>query len=153
MTGNAARYLYLARHGEASDDESELSARGRRQAELLGEPAAPGPPVGDPPRPSAPGGPDGPGRSTMSRRRTRSSRANPPGTMCLTFRPGTSCRPRSADAVLQRLAQFPKVEREAGPWLARAAPRAVHRPVDGDRPRHELVARTTSSSPGWCVPL
>jgi broad specificity phosphatase PhoE len=33
----AARYLYPARHGEATDDESGLSANGRRQAALLGE--------------------------------------------------------------------------------------------------------------------
>lgn len=33
----AARYLYLARHGEATPDESELTDTGRRQAVLLGE--------------------------------------------------------------------------------------------------------------------
>ncbi|WP_043625030.1 histidine phosphatase family protein [Nonomuraea candida] len=31
------RYLYLARHGEATPDESGLTEAGRRQAELLGE--------------------------------------------------------------------------------------------------------------------
>ncbi|MER5601092.1 histidine phosphatase family protein [Streptomyces sp. NPDC002265] len=31
------RYLYLARHGEATPDESELTETGRRQAELLGK--------------------------------------------------------------------------------------------------------------------
>jgi probable phosphoglycerate mutase len=33
----AARYLYLARHGEATPDESELTPAGRRQAARLGE--------------------------------------------------------------------------------------------------------------------
>ncbi|WUM89498.1 histidine phosphatase family protein [Streptomyces sp. NBC_00322] len=37
MTGTAARYLYLARHGEASPDESRLTDNGHRQAVLLGE--------------------------------------------------------------------------------------------------------------------
>jgi probable phosphoglycerate mutase len=32
-----ARYLYLARHGEARPDQSGLTANGRRQAELLGQ--------------------------------------------------------------------------------------------------------------------
>ncbi|MGC0407798.1 broad specificity phosphatase PhoE [Streptomyces sp. SAI-195] len=36
MTGTATRYLYLARHGEASPDESGLTDAGRRQAILLG---------------------------------------------------------------------------------------------------------------------
>jgi broad specificity phosphatase PhoE len=36
MTEAATRYLYLARHGEASPDESALTANGRRQAVLLG---------------------------------------------------------------------------------------------------------------------
>ncbi|MEY9874785.1 broad specificity phosphatase PhoE [Streptacidiphilus sp. MAP12-33] len=31
------RYLYLARHGEATPDEGELTDAGRRQAQLLGE--------------------------------------------------------------------------------------------------------------------
>jgi histidine phosphatase superfamily protein (branch 1) len=37
MPGTATRYLYLARHGEASPDESTLTEDGRRQARLLGE--------------------------------------------------------------------------------------------------------------------
>ncbi|WP_329563820.1 histidine phosphatase family protein [Kitasatospora sp. NBC_01266] len=36
MNGAAARYLYLARHGEALPDGSGLSETGRRQAVLLG---------------------------------------------------------------------------------------------------------------------
>ncbi|MEZ3179700.1 histidine phosphatase family protein [Streptomyces pimonensis] len=36
MTGTATRYLHLARHGEASPDESGLTEAGRRQASLLG---------------------------------------------------------------------------------------------------------------------
>ncbi|MEU9221128.1 histidine phosphatase family protein [Streptomyces sp. NPDC048376] len=36
MTGTATRYFYLARHGEASPDESGLTDAGRRQATLLG---------------------------------------------------------------------------------------------------------------------
>ncbi|RCG15688.1 histidine phosphatase family protein [Streptomyces diacarni] len=37
MTGTATRYLYLVRHGEASEDESGLTEAGRRQATLLGQ--------------------------------------------------------------------------------------------------------------------
>lgn len=37
MTDTAARHLYLARHGEASADETTLTENGRRQAVLLGE--------------------------------------------------------------------------------------------------------------------
>ncbi len=37
MPGTADRYLYLARHGEATPDESGLTDRGGRQAVLLGE--------------------------------------------------------------------------------------------------------------------
>jgi broad specificity phosphatase PhoE len=36
-TDRAARYLYLARHGEASADETALTEKGRRQSVLLGE--------------------------------------------------------------------------------------------------------------------
>ncbi len=34
---SATRYLYLARHAEATPDEAGLTAAGRRQAELLGQ--------------------------------------------------------------------------------------------------------------------
>lgn len=37
MTAAAARYLYLTRHGEASEDESKLTDTGRHQAVLLGK--------------------------------------------------------------------------------------------------------------------
>lgn len=37
MTGTAARYLHLARHGEASPSDSKLTDSGRRQAVLLGK--------------------------------------------------------------------------------------------------------------------
>ncbi len=37
MTATAARYLYITRHGQASEDESTLTEAGRRQAALLGE--------------------------------------------------------------------------------------------------------------------
>lgn len=37
MAGTASRYLYLVRHGEAKPDQSGLTERGRRQAELLGK--------------------------------------------------------------------------------------------------------------------
>lgn len=35
MTGSADRYLYLARHGGASHDETALTGAGRRPAALL----------------------------------------------------------------------------------------------------------------------
>ncbi|NEE43221.1 histidine phosphatase family protein, partial [Streptomyces sp. SID8455] len=36
MPATATRYLHLVRHGEATPDESGLTANGRRQATLLG---------------------------------------------------------------------------------------------------------------------
>jgi probable phosphoglycerate mutase len=37
LADGAARYLYLARHGEALSDESGLTEAGRQQAVLLGQ--------------------------------------------------------------------------------------------------------------------
>ncbi|MGW4722478.1 histidine phosphatase family protein [Streptomyces sp. NPDC004291] len=138
MTATAARYLYLARHGEALPDESGLSEGGRRQAVLLGERLRGAPlsaihhgplaraaetarlvreRLGDVPlRPSAPAGdyvPYLPHREELP--------------------------PESADALLDHLARFPAEEREQGPGLAREALALFTGPVAGDEPRHELV--------------
>ncbi|WP_432061711.1 histidine phosphatase family protein [Streptomyces sp. S1] len=138
MTATAARYLYLARHGEALPDESGLSEGGRRQAVLLGERLRGAPlsaihhgplaraaetarlvreRLGDVPlRPSAPAGdyvPYLPHREELP--------------------------PESADALLDHLALFPAEEREQGPGLAREALALFTGPVAGDEPRHELV--------------
>ncbi|MFF4867591.1 histidine phosphatase family protein [Streptomyces sp. NPDC090109] len=138
MTATAARYLYLARHGEALPDESALSEGGRRQAVLLGERLRGAPlsaihhgPLaraeetarlvrerlgGVPLRPSAPAGdylPHLPHREELP--------------------------PESADALLDHLARFPAEEREQGPGLAREALALFTGPVAGDEPRHELV--------------
>ncbi|MFC8587525.1 histidine phosphatase family protein [Streptomyces sp. NPDC057217] len=138
MTATAARYLYLARHGETLPDESGLSEGGRRQAVLLGERLRGAPlsaihhgPLaraeetarlvrerlgGVPLRPSAPAGdyvPHLPHREELP--------------------------PESADAMLDHLARFPAEEREQGPGLAREALALFTGPVAGDEPRHELV--------------
>ncbi|KOX34329.1 MULTISPECIES: histidine phosphatase family protein [unclassified Streptomyces] len=149
MPATAARYLYLARHGEASPDESALSDKGRRQAVLLGERLRGAPltaihhgPLaraeqtarlvreqldGVPLRPSAPAGdyiPHLPSREELP--------------------------PESADAMLGHLARFPAEEREQGPGLAREALALFTGPVAGDEPRHELVV-THNFLVGWLV--
>ncbi|MEV7794586.1 histidine phosphatase family protein [Streptomyces sp. NPDC087512] len=149
MTAGAARYLYLTRHGEASEDESTLTDNGRRQAVLLGKRLREAPLtvihhgplararqtarlVGDqldgvPLRPSEPAGDYIP---HMPRREELPS--------------------ESADAMLGHLASFPAEEREKGPELARAALARFTGPVAGDEPRHELVV-THNFLIGWLV--
>ncbi|MFB7574930.1 histidine phosphatase family protein [Streptomyces sp. NPDC056165] len=149
MTGTATRYLYLARHGEASADETNLTESGRRQASLLGERLRSTPlsaihhgplprarqtaqlisaELGDVPlRPSEPAGdyvPHLPAKEELP--------------------------PDAADAMLGFLDRVPEEERGRGPALAREALAEFTGPVDGDRPRHELVV-THNFLIGWLV--
>lgn len=149
MTATAARYLYLTRHGEASEDESKLADNGRRQAVLLGKR------LREAPLSAIHHGP--------------LARAEQTAQLVCEQLNGVPLRPselagdyipylpqreelpsESADAMLGRLAQFPAEERERGPELARAALAQFTGPVAGGEPRHELVV-THNFVIGWLV--
>ncbi|WP_030689749.1 histidine phosphatase family protein [Streptomyces globisporus] len=138
MTETAARYLYLARHGEASADESALTDNGRRQAVLLGERLRKTPLTAIHHGPLA--------RAEQTARLVGDQldgvplRVSPPAGDYVPYIPRREeLPPESADAMLGFLAQFPAEEREQGPGLAAEAVARFTGPVEGDRPRHELV--------------
>ncbi|MGV9690993.1 histidine phosphatase family protein [Streptomyces sp. NPDC003444] len=138
MTATAARYLYLARHGEALPDESGLSEGGRRQAVLLGERLR-GAPLS-----AIHHGPLARAEETARLVRERLGgvplRPSAPAGDYLPYLPHREeLPPESADALLDHLARFPAEEREQGPGLAREALALFTGPVAGDEPRHELV--------------
>ncbi|KAF4407661.1 MULTISPECIES: histidine phosphatase family protein [Streptomyces] len=151
MTGTAARYLCLARHGEATEDESALSPNGRRQAVLLGErlrdagvPLAAihhGPLsraaqtahlVGD----QLPGVP------------LEASEAA--GDYVPYVPRAEELPPDAAGRLLGFLERTPEDDRERGPGLAREALARFTGPVAGETPRHELVV-THNFLIGWLV--
>ncbi len=137
MTSRATRYLYLARHGEASDDESELTPKGRRQAALLGER------LRDRPLSSVRHGPLRRAEQTAElicgRLRCVPLQAEAAGDY-IPYLPQRDELPAdSADVLLERLAQFPREERERGPELASTALQQFTGPVAGREPRHELI--------------
>ncbi|WP_369148821.1 histidine phosphatase family protein [Streptomyces sp. R44] len=138
MTETAARYLYLARHGEANEDESALTDRGRRQAVLLGERLRKAPLTAIHHGPLA--------RAEQTARLIGDQldgvplRVSPPAGDYIPYIPRREELPaKSADAMLDFLARFPAQEREEGPGLASEAVARFTGPVDGDEPRHELV--------------
>lgn len=151
MTGTAIRHLYLARHGEASADESDLTEKGRRQAVLLGERLRGSPlsAIHHGPLP----------RAERTARLIREqlgdvpcelTRSEPAGDY-IPYVPREAELPAdSARAMLGRLAEFPAEERLRGPELARAALARFTGPVAGDEPRHELVV-THNFLIGWLV--
>ncbi|MEU5714983.1 histidine phosphatase family protein [Streptomyces sp. NPDC020403] len=149
MSAAATRHLYIARHAEASPDETELTENGRRQAVLLGRRLADvpfsavhhgplpravetarliGEQLGDVPlHPSEPAGdyiPYVPRRDEIP--------------------------PASADRLLGFLDGFSAREREHGPELVRTALARFTGPVDGDEPRHELLV-THAFLAAWLV--
>ncbi|MBC3989835.1 histidine phosphatase family protein [Streptomyces sp. AC563] len=149
MTGRAARYLYLARHGEATPDESELTNNGCRQAVLLGERLRRSPLSLVLHGPLA--------RAEQTARLVCEQLDGVPvrsSELAGDYVPHLPQRAElpaeSADAMLARLSQFPAEERERGPALAEAAIARFAAPVDGDEPRHELVV-THNFLIGWLV--
>ncbi|MGP9022541.1 histidine phosphatase family protein [Streptomyces sp. BR1] len=149
MATTATRYLYLARHGEATSDESDLTDAGRRQAVLLGERLRGSPlsAIFHGPLP----------RATRTAQLIADQLDGVPLEMSeiagdyIPYVPlKEELPPESADAMLDRLAQFPDEERERGRELAPAALARFAGPVDGDEPRHELVV-THNFLIGWLV--
>ncbi|ARF53105.1 histidine phosphatase family protein [Streptomyces gilvosporeus] len=148
-SGTAPRYLYLARHGEASPDESELTDNGRRQAVLLGERL----------RGSALSAiHHGPLPRTEQTARlicdqlddVPAQQSELAGDYVPYLAQRAELPPESADALLDRLAQFPAEECDNGPELARKALAQFTGPVDGDEPRHELIV-THNFLIGWLI--
>ncbi|MFI0807490.1 histidine phosphatase family protein [Streptomyces echinatus] len=149
MTGTAARYLYLARHGEASPDESELTDAGRRQAALLGERLR-GVPLtaihhGPLPRAEQTARLVAEQLDGVPRRRSEAA-----GDYIPYIPAREELPPEAADTWIRFLDQFPAEEREQGPGLAAAALAQFTGPVTGDEPRHELVV-THNFLVGWLV--
>ncbi|MER5305483.1 histidine phosphatase family protein [Streptomyces lasiicapitis] len=154
MPGTTARHLYLARHGEATPDESDLTDRGRRQAALLGER------LRDIPLAEISHGPLPRAERTAHLIRaqhnstTASTTAVTPSEAAGDYIPHLPTRDElpedAADAILDRLSAFPADERDRGPALAQAALDRFTGPVEGDEPRHELVV-THNFLIGWLV--
>ncbi|MFD7987716.1 histidine phosphatase family protein [Kitasatospora indigofera] len=149
MTATAARYLYLARHGEASPDESELTDAGRRQAVLLGERLR-----------AVPLAAIHHGPLARAEQTARLAGERLPGVplhrseAAGDYLPHLPAReelpPVAADAWLGFLGGFTAEERERGPGLAAAALAEFTGPVAGEEPRHELVV-THNFLVGWLV--
>ncbi|MPY30079.1 histidine phosphatase family protein [Streptomyces adustus] len=149
MTATASRYLYLTRHGEASEDESKLADNGRRQAVLLGKRLREAPLTAIHHGPLA--------RAEQTAQLVCEQLDGVPllpselAGDYIPYLPQREELPsESADAMLGHLAQFPAEEREKGPDLARAALAQFTGPVAGDEPRHELVV-THNFLIGWLV--
>jgi probable phosphoglycerate mutase len=149
MTDTATRYLYLARHGEASADETTLTESGRRQAVLLGErlQSTPLSAIYHGPLPRA---------QQTAQLISAQLDAIPlhqselVGDYVPYLPTKEELPPDSAEAMLSFLAQVPEEERNRGPALAREALSEFTGPVDGDRPRHELVV-THNFLIGWLI--
>jgi probable phosphoglycerate mutase len=139
MTGTATRYLYLARHGEASPDESGLTDAGRRQATLLGRRLRDVPltAVHHGPLPRA----EETARLVTDELEGVTARVAECAGDYVPHLPERDELPAgSADFYLDFLAGATEEERRRGPELARQAVRRFTGSVaDGDQDRHELV--------------
>ncbi|MFD9288615.1 histidine phosphatase family protein [Streptomyces sp. NPDC060030] len=146
----STRFLYIARHGEASPDETELTGRGRRQAALLGERlrGIPLSAVHHGPLPRA---------AQTARLVHEQLRQDVPLRVAeeagdyVPYVPSRKELPEdSADGFLGFVEQFPEDERTQGPKLADAAlARFTGVTADGE-PRHELVV-THAFLAAWFV--
>lgn len=149
MTGAAVRYLYLARHGEASPDHGGLTRTGRRQAVLLGERLRRSPlsAILHGPLPRA----EETARLIHGRLRGVPVRSSELAGDYVPHVPDRAELPaESADFMLDRLAGMPAGELDGGPERARRALAAFTGPAEGGEPRHELVV-THAFLIGWLV--
>lgn len=149
MPGTATRYLYLARHGEASPDESRLTAVGRRQAALLGQR------LRDVPLTAVHHGPLP--RAEQTARLIGDQLKNVPLHVSdiagdyVPYMPERGELPaESADFFLRFLAGVTDEERKSGSALARQALDCFTGPVDDEQDRHELVV-THNFLVAWLV--
>ncbi|MYQ43220.1 probable phosphoglycerate mutase [Streptomyces sp. LamerLS-316] len=150
MTATAPRLLYIARHAQASPDETELTEQGRRQAVLLGERlrGIPLSAVHHGPLP----------RAAQTARLVHEQlggdiplRVSEPAGDYVPYAPRREELPEeSADRFLAFVEQFPEAERARGPELADAAIARFTGPADGEAPRHELVV-THAFLAAWLV--
>jgi len=149
MPGTADRFLYLARHGEATPDESGLTGDGRRQAVLLGERlrGAPLSRIWHGPLPRAEQTARLVGEQLDGVPLVRSEAA---GDYLPHLPRRAELPPEAADGILERLAVFPAEEIAGGPEAAARALELFTGPVEGDEPRHELVV-THNFLIGWLI--
>jgi probable phosphoglycerate mutase len=149
-TRRAPRYLYLARHGEATPDESGLTERGRRQAELLGERlrGVPLSAVHHGPLPRAAQTARLAGERLGGGVPLHESEA---AGDYVPYLPERAELPAdAADRLLDFLAATTPEERAEGPLLAREALERFTGPVEGGEARHELVV-THAFLAAWLV--
>ena len=151
LSGVAARYLYLVRHGEALPDESGLSDRGRRQAGLLGEYLSSKPITVVSHGPLA--------RAAQTARLIAQAHGGAGLEVCmqeaagdyLPYAPERGELPEQvADRAERLVGVYGPEERERGAKLAAEAQRRFTGPVAGDVDRHELVV-THNFLVGWLV--
>lgn len=149
MTGTGSRYLYLVRHGEATADESGLTAAGRRQAALLGRR------LRDVPLAAVHHGPLP--RAEETARLIGEQLEGVPLRVAeaagdyVPYLPERSeLPPESADLFLRFLDGVTDEERANGAGLARRALELFTGPVDGAQDRHELVV-THNFLVAWLV--
>lgn len=150
MPSASTRFLYVARHGEATPDETELTEQGRRQAVLLGERlrGVPLSAVHHGPLPRA-----AQTARLVHEQLTRDvplTVSEPAGDYVPHVPRREELPAESADRFLAFVEQFPEAERSQGPELAAAALARFTGPVEGDEPRHELVV-THAFLAAWLV--
>ncbi|MEU3839367.1 histidine phosphatase family protein [Streptomyces sp. NPDC028635] len=145
----ATRYLYLARHGEATADETALTEAGRRQAALLGRR------LRDIPLTAVHHGPLP--RAEQTARLIVGQLENVPlnrtdvaGDYVPHVPEADELPDGSADFFLAFLAGATAEERTHGPVLARRALELFTGPVAGEEDRHELVV-THNFLVAWLV--
>lgn len=149
MSGMVERWLYVVRHGEAGEDESALTERGRRQARALGERLR-GVPLA-----AVHHGPLARAEETA---RLAAGELDDVPVHCeeaagdyVPYTPQRAELPLEvADFLLDFVYRFPEDERRRGPALAAEAEAQFTGPVAGAKPRHELLV-THNFLAGWLV--
>ncbi|MFD5751047.1 histidine phosphatase family protein [Streptomyces sp. NPDC127033] len=146
---DAPRWLYLARHGEATADETALTDNGRRQAALLGRR------LRDVPLSAVHHGPLPRAEETATLLTAEldgvpAHRSEAAGDYIPHLPRREELQPDSADTLLAFLAGVTEEEARLGSALAREAQARFTGTVTGDTPRHELVV-THNFLIGWLV--